>query len=959
MSTETGPGTDTGARRRILVADAPGGPHPSLYLPSLLRHFAVDVLWLEVEAPAAKARRVEALAAVTAQGGRLSSVTGPEQVAAALAEILGAGGVDGVVAFSERVVHMAQRAAYAAGLAANPPAALTALQDKSVQRAMLRAAGLPVPAVLELREEADVAAAMASARFPAVLKPAVGMGSLATFRVAHAARLPGLWEQARALAHADKRVGHLRPALLLEEELLGDPAFAHDALGDYLSVEALVAEGELHVLAVSDKLPLSPPFRENGHILPALRPPAEYEPAVEHVRQAHAALGIRFGATHTEVKLTAHGPRVIEVNGRVGGSVPEQLLLTAGYDLPLNLARISAGLPPQTGPVHRRWSAYLTAQPPGGRHRVLDGPSAEQLAAIPGVATVHQVVRPGESVDSADGTASNLLRVVAAADSPEELFALAAHFADPATFVLQPLEPTREETPVSPSPSRIRVFIGEPSSIDPCNGFEHDGALLLRFLADPLVDYDPATGRPHPAAAQSWTVSADGRAIDFTLRPGVLFHHGREVTAADYVYSLSRVARPATGSKLAYHLACVEGYEDVRSHRSQVLSGVVALDERTLRVTLVRPFHEVASVFGHRVTAAVPEELAEKDPGLFRTHPVSTGPYRILEPWVPGRGLTLERFAGYHGADEAFPDGGAGHLDLLEFRIYDELEEAYRHWHEGRLDVVKVPPARIPQALALGERFRRTPCALMQYIGFPTDVAPFDDPHVRRAVALAVDRQGVIDAEFSGTRPLAQRIVPPMLTGAGQADLTGVRYDPAAARALLEARGVSPVTTAFAYNAGLGHDRWVRTVVDQLNENLGWHIEPRPMQWTEFLRWLGGADTLFRMTWAIDYPSVDNFLYPLFHSASIGEDNFTRYRSAQVDELIQSARATAGEQERRALYQEAESVVCRELPLLPLWFGVQYHLVNLEDFDVDGPVVDMFGEPVLRSFRPKRPAARA
>ena len=952
MTTPTGPDPDSGPRRRILVVDAPGGPHPSLYLPSLLRHFAVDVLWLEVEAPAARARRIEALAAVTARGGRLCSVPGPEQVPAALAELLGAGGVDGVVAFSERVVHLAQRGAWAAGLPANPPAALTALQDKSVQRAMLREGGLPVPAVFELREETEVAEAMAAARFPAVLKPAVGMGSLATFRVEGADQLLGLFRRAKALAHADKRVGHLRPALLLEEELVGDQAFSHDGLGDYLSVEALVVEGELHVLAVSDKLPLSRPFRENGHLLPSLRPAAEYEPAIEHVRQAHKALGIRFGATHTEVKLTAAGPRVIEVNGRVGGSVPEQLLLTADYDLPLNLARVSVGLAPETSPRHRRWSAYLTPQPPGGRHRVLDGPSAENLAALAGVVSVHQVVRPGESVDAADGTASNLLRLVAAADAPEELFALAAHFADPATFALQALEPMESEIPLSASPSRIRVFIGEPSSIDPCNGFEHDGALLLRFLADPLVDYDPVTGAPHPAAAESWTVSADGRAIDFRLRPGVLFHHGRKVTAADYVYSLSRAVRPETGSKLAYHLSCVEGYEDVRAGRARVLSGVAALDERTLRVTLVRPFHEVASVFGHRVTAAVPEELAEKDPEIFRTRPVSTGPYRVIEPWVAGRGLTLERFEGYHGSDEAFPDGGAGHVDLLEFCIYDELEEAYADWHEGRLDVVKVPPARIPEALALGERFRRTPCALMQYIGFPTDLAPFDDPDVRRAVALAVDRQAVIDDAFSGTRPLAQRIVPPTLAG-DQADLTAVRYDPAAARALLEARGVGPVTTAFAYNAGLGHDRWVQTVVDQLNENLGWHIEPRPMEWTEFLRWLGSADTLFRMTWAIDYPSVDNFLYPLFHSASIGEDNFTRYRSPQVDELIQTARATADPSERRALYQEAESVVCRELPLLPLWFGVQYHLVDLERFEVDGPVVDMFGEPVLRGFRPR------
>lgn len=513
---------------------------------------------------------------------------------------------------------------------------------------------------------------------------------------------------------------------------------------------------------------------------------------------------------------------------------------------------------------------------------------------------------------------------------------------------------TKKANPMANPTTRVRVFIGEPSSIDPCNGFEHDGALILRFLADPLLDYDPATGEPRPAAAESWEVSADGTQVDFRLRPGVRFHHGRKVFAADYVYSLSRVVRPETGSKLAYHLACVQGYEEVRSGAARTLSGVTAVSPLHLRVRLAHPFHEVPTVFGHRVTAAVPAELAEGDPDAFQVRPVSTGPYHIAAPWAPGQGLTLEQFDSYYAGNAAFADGGSGHLDRLEFRIYEELEDAYQDWHRGELDVVKVPPARIPDALPLAERFRRTPCALMQYLGFPVDVAPFDNPVVRRAAAMAIDRQAVIDTAFSGTRPIAQRILPPSLRGDDDADLTGVRYDPVAARALLDEHGIAPVRTEFAYNAGLGHDSWVATVVEQLNSALGWQVTPRPMAWPEFLKWLGRADTLFRMTWAIDYPSVDNFLYPLFHSASIGDDNFTRYRSADVDRLIDTARATADADKRRALYAEAEATACRDLPLLPLWFGVQYHLVDLDRFQVDGPVVDMFGEPVLRTFRTKR-----
>jgi oligopeptide transport system substrate-binding protein len=333
---------------------------------------------------------------------------------------------------------------------------------------------------------------------------------------------------------------------------------------------------------------------------------------------------------------------------------------------------------------------------------------------------------------------------------------------------------------------------------------------------------------------------------------------------------------------------------------------------------------------------------------------VSTGPYKIAEPWHPGRGLTLERYDGYYRQNEAFDDGGAGHLRILDFRIYDELGDAYVDWHVGALDVTKVPPARIREALAHGESFRRTPCALMQYVGLPTALPPFDDPRVRRAVALCIDRRAIIDSAFSGTRPVANRILPPGIGPQdGEDDLTGVTYDPEQARKLLAEAGVTTtVRLDFRFNAGLGHDAWVQQVVDALNTHLGWQISPRPTPWPEFLRWLPDADSLFRMTWAIDYPSVDNFLYPLFHSESIGKDNFSRYLSPEFDRLVTAARGTADPQDRRALYEQAESLVCADLPIVPLWFGVQYHLVNRRDFDVSATPIDIFGEPVLRQYRP-------
>jgi biotin carboxylase len=407
-------------------------------MPALAEAFQTAVVWLGVEAPAARTRRARALARASAAW----EVTDPALVADTVRHTAREFRPDGVVAFSERVVHDAQRVAWEFGLPANSPETLLALQDKSVQRRRLREAGMPVPRQWVLASPDDCARAAAEAVFPAVLKPSVGMGSIATFRVERPEGLTALWRTAAGLARSDNRIAHRAPVLLLEEELRGVYPVDARGLGDYLSVEALIDNGRLHVLAVSDKLPLAPPFRENGHLLPTVRTEAELIAVRRCVQEAHRALGITHGASHTEIKLTAHGPRVIEVNGRIGGQVSEQLLLSAGYRLELEMARSSTGTSPVTDVSCDRYSAYLTPQTREGRYEVLDAPDAASFQErVPGLATVHHVVRPGDVVDSAAGTAANLCRVTVVADRQRDLLDLGVRLSTPEFFALRALRP--------------------------------------------------------------------------------------------------------------------------------------------------------------------------------------------------------------------------------------------------------------------------------------------------------------------------------------------------------------------------------------------------------------------------------------------------------------------------------------------------------------------------------------
>ncbi|MFI1181818.1 ABC transporter substrate-binding protein [Streptomyces sp. NPDC020799] len=492
------------------------------------------------------------------------------------------------------------------------------------------------------------------------------------------------------------------------------------------------------------------------------------------------------------------------------------------------------------------------------------------------------------------------------------------------------------------SDGTLRVRLGMPSAIDPGTAFEHDGALIAGVIADPLVDCDPATGRLAPAAASSWQVAPDGLSVRFTLRPGVRFHHGREVTAEDYRYALSRVAAPQTGSELAGHLAVVEGYDDVRAGRSARLSGVRVLGRLLLEIRLTGPFHDIAAVFSHRATAPVPAELAEADPAGFALHPVSNGPYRLTEPWRPGEDLTVERFDGYYAANAAHPAGGAGQSARITFRTDADLATGHEDFLRGEVDVTEVPPTVIEAAAReSGPRFRVTPNPMVTFLAFPTAVAPYDDPVVRRAAAMCVDRSAIGRTHFADTRPVAHRLLPPVLDPSGPLPDV-IPYDPAGARRLLASRGAAPPSRfVFRYPAGQGHEGWAADLAAGVGAGLGIPAAAVPAERSSFLSELPRSDGPFRLNWQVDYLSADSAVAPLLR--------FVGYGEGAVERLLARGRGVADAASRVRVYREAERLLLSSLPVFPLWEGALYHLVG-ERVASRGAVNDVFGEPVLRGM---------
>ncbi len=316
------------------------------------------------------------------------------------AEALRDFGPTGVVPFNDRSIGSLSTIAAELGLEFHSPEISLRLTDKLHQRRAMAAAGVPVPAFCELPfglSRAEATKQTASVRFPAVLKPRSGDGSRNVHRVHTSERLIELTTS----PPAPGRIGQEGDGWLIESYLEG-PTRPVSRFADVVSVESFMWDHTLHHLAVNGRFPFAEPFRETGYVLPSDLAPKDAAAAQEVAAAAIEAIGIVGGCQHTEVKFTPDGPVVIEVNGRVGGAVPE-LMALAGGDIDLYRVAMELALgraPTVSFPLHfPRIGFRRLATPPVSAVRVAAMEGHEYLKEIPGVEDIAISRVPGDPVD--------------------------------------------------------------------------------------------------------------------------------------------------------------------------------------------------------------------------------------------------------------------------------------------------------------------------------------------------------------------------------------------------------------------------------------------------------------------------------------------------------------------------------------------------------------------------------
>ena len=481
-------------------------------------------------------------------------------------------------------------------------------------------------------------------------------------------------------------------------------------------------------------------------------------------------------------------------------------------------------------------------------------------------------------------------------------------------------------TSESPEPgtkfSRIyrRMLPNNPPTLDPALTVDVYGRAVVTQLFDGLVQFD-AHLNPIPALAEFWEASQDRRTWTFSLRRGVTFHHGREVTADDFIYSFTRLLKAAKLGPMTDLLHRIQGAGDFMRGPADRVQGLQAVDRYTLQIVLEEPFAPLLAVLGLANAAVVPREVVEQQGEQFARAPVGTGPFKFVR-WEPDKEIVLQANDQYYE--------GRPFLDTVVFTIGGTFEEKFADFLKGNLEDALIPSEKTDEVYTdpQYQKFQRVrrPTLSLLYIGFNTQHKPFDDKRVRQAFNYAVDKETIVrDITKMGSLPAAGAL-PPSMPG-HDPNLRGYDYNPTKARQLLAEAGY-PNGTGFPvvqlWTASRAASTKVEMAVYQRYlAEVGVQMDIRfEHDWPTYLKMLEqGQCSMFRLSWSARIPDPDDSLWHLLHSKNHRVYNHMFYHNPRVDALLEQARQVLDLTQRIALYREVEQLVMADAP----WITQHYH----------------------------------
>lgn len=476
----------------------------------------------------------------------------------------------------------------------------------------------------------------------------------------------------------------------------------------------------------------------------------------------------------------------------------------------------------------------------------------------------------------------------------------------------------------------VRNNGSEPSSLDPHKVESDVENNIISDLFEGLVSVSP-TGEIEPRLAEKWE-NKDNTVWTFHLRPGVTWSDGTAITAQDIVWSWQRLVSPLTASPYASYpgnMHIVNGAEIAQGQKAPGTLGVKAVDDATLEVTLTQPNAAFLAMLAHPSLVPLDKVLISRygDKWTKPEHIVTSGPYKLSQ-WVVNERIVAERNPRYW-------DNAHTVINKVTYLPISSETADVNRYKAGEIDIVYTVPINQFAQLkkTMGDQLDVSPQLATYYYEFNTTRPPFNDPRVRRALNMALDKDIIAE------KVLGQGQRPAWLIS--QPDIGGVKlHNPeyaswprekriAEAKKLLSEAGYNethPLVFNLLYNTSESHQRIAIAASSMWKKNLGVEAKLQNQEWKTMLDAMHTHNfDAVRYAWIADYDDAATFLNNFRTGDS---ENTSQYSNPAYDEALRNAAKASDTTARGKFYQQAEDLLGQDVPAIPVYHYVRTHLVK-------------------------------
>ena len=452
----------------------------------------------------------------------------------------------------------------------------------------------------------------------------------------------------------------------------------------------------------------------------------------------------------------------------------------------------------------------------------------------------------------------------------------------------------------------------------PGNTSETCGGDMVDAMTSKLISYNTETSDPEMDIAES-IESDDNITFTVKLKKGYKFHDGTEVKAKNFVDAWNYTAAYQNGQAGSYFMGVIKGADKASAKDSTVteLEGLKVIDDYTFTIETNEPVGNLPVRLGYSAYAPLPDSFFD-DPKAFEDAPIGAGPF-MLDSRTTSE-YKFVKFADYSGDSPA-------QVDSLTLRIYTDDSAAYNDVVANNLDYTN----NIPSDFLVGEQYKSDlegRNLVRESMRFTTMVFSPNDPQLagnlelRQAISMSIDRQLIIDQIFNGVYKPAHGWAPGVISGATDSACGEYcDYSPEKAKALYDKAGGYDGTLTITTNGDGAHKAWTEATCNSIKNTLG--VECVVVLTVDFATYNEQIDNnelmgLFRSGWQGDYPSLENFLAPIYGKGA--DSNWSKYDNPAFDAKLKEANAASTNEEANKLYGEAEEMLGADLPTAPLWY---------------------------------------